>query len=417
MKYTKRVLKRNSESKKNNDERYIKFYTGSFSDKYGWNFIQKMIAWTLFIIIIWFSLSFMPFSEPKGEMQHGFKYLGVRPESENPFFDKQPIPSAADDSEEMIKYALSLYYAGNMGMLQSDYSGIFLSGYSNSTTLGMDIPLLIEAVELRDNVNGEYTKYRTQVCNTEKADNATALIGKVGAELAEIRHYVVGEEKVTYFKTTSYVQQGDTYEPDWSKRTGASASRLEIYTTPTAFTAAATLTKPADIDVEGFRYVLIGGKYYPYHVNNGGVEMSYEITDQHFAWLENEASIMGEEFESDFFKTINTATVEYNAVEKYYDVKLTMNLDKEYSTYDTIWSIQDKESTNSKNARYKIVDLNFQIWDNGYFKMAELTEFWECYNAKPMGISVAYMKADQKYTMQFTYNASDCDNSRFSFWK
>lgn len=403
-------------NKSSANDRYIRFYTGSFSDKYGWNFIQKMIAWTLFIVIIWFSLSYLKFDVPKGEMEHGFKYLGVAPENDNPFFEKKPIPSASDESDEMINYAMELYYAGNMGMLQSDYSGIFLSGYSNSTTLGMDIPLVIEAVELRDNLKGEYTKYRTQVCNTEKADNATVLIGKVGAELAEIRHYVAGDEKVTYYKTTAFYQDS-SYEPDWSKRTGASVYREDIYTTPTALTSAATVTLPKDIELEGYRYVLIDGKYYPYYINKGGIEMSYEITDQHFAWLENSASVIGEEFEADFFKTIKSATVEHNEG-GYYEVSLVMDVNKEYSTYDTIWAIQDEEGANSKNAHYKVIELKFQLWDNGYFKMAELTEAWECKKAKPMGgVLTVDMKADQKYTMQFTYNKSDCDNTRFRFWE
>lgn len=402
--------------KKEYKGQFIECKSDGFGGKYGWNFLQKMIAWTLFIVIIWATLSFVNFTKPKDDLDHGFKYLGVAPKEANPFFEKSAIPSGESDSEDVIKYAMKLYAAGNMGMLYADYSGMFLKGVSNSTTMGMDIPLIIEAVEIRDNKIGEYTKYRKQVCDTTKADNGTLLIGKLGAELAEIRHYMAGDEKVTYFKTTAFFQD-EKYEPDWSKKTGASLIREEIYTTPTALTSAATLTAPAEIAVDGYCYKLVNGKYYPYHVNAGGIEMSYEITDQHFAWLENSASSLGNEFEEDFFKTIQSATVKHNDAGGYYEVELVMNTKKEYSTYDTIWAIRDAEGANSQNARYKKINLSFKLWDNGYFKEATLSEYWECKNAKPHGISVALMKADQSYNMQFTYDKTDCDNTRFKYWE
>ena len=93
---------------------------------------------------------------------------------------------------------------------------------------------------------------------------------------------------------------------------------------------------------------------------------------------------------------------------------------KEYSTIDTTWAVRDSDSTNDPDANFTMIIMEFELWDNGFFKSFQLWEKWEAKNAS-ISLGSLHLKlemgADQYYYEEFTYNMQDCDLSRFKFWE
>ncbi|MCQ2602931.1 MAG: hypothetical protein MJ193_03265, partial [Clostridia bacterium] len=139
----------------------------------------------------------------------------------------------------------------------------------------------------------------------------------------------------------------------------------------------------------------------------------FEKTDQHIFYSKgddaNKYDGNGQLIEEDYYNTIKSASITYNAELGYYEVYMQMDSTKDYTDKDTLWALQDDEGAKDKNARFTKLEVKFQLWDNGYFKRWEM---WEDWNA-PKAYGIVKMAAEQKYTTTFSYEAVDADYSKY----
>lgn len=122
--------------------------------------------------------------------------------------------------------------------------------------------------------------------------------------------------------------------------------------------------------------------------------------------------------EGDYFKsahvveldTIEEASVEYNE-EGYYEVyiKLDMALDEFGNNKATEFTRPlIREGANSDNANYTKIELELQIWDNGYFKEFKSTEFWS-------GTVMSFITVSSKFYYHdvYSYDIADCNIAKY----
>ena len=392
--------------------------------RYSWGYVQKMIAWSLFVIVA-FSALVLYRGNKWSELYtaHGFENLSIRPgmDSELDILGNvhyvtvdeelakrsvfEVIPQNMTE-EEKILLALKLYSIGNFSMVTAPVVGVYTSGNSESVFLGDQLPLLVESVEIRNNITGEYYKNRTQIINPNREVSPLVEACSGMAEALERKYYKAGNELLEYQKTTTFQQlENGELVGDWTKLVPLSERRYKIMTYPTPFCASGS---PVAVEptATGLSYAEQNGKYVPRFTNAYGIEMGYERTDQHFIY----------DLEDEKLQTVKSAEVSYNEEEGFYTVKMVCDTDKYYSTVDTSWSVTDSESTNDPSAGYTKIEVEFKLWDNGYYKSFELWENWLAENAEPIPKLKIAMGADQHYYDLFTYNNKDCDLERFKFW-
>ena len=395
---------------------------------YFWNRTQKLIAWALFVTILCFYFAF--YKDDRRVIinpVHGFTRLAVRPGYDlfyNELLDYYYVDVVDEElasrkvfdevrdgmsEEEKILLAQKLYQIGNLAMVTYPYTAVYSKGESTSMFLGEKMPLIFESVEVRNNETGEFYKYRAQILDPNKEHGLITTIGASFAQAVERKYYKAGNELVLYQKSNSIKIEGSEIKVDWTKLQPPSAAREQIMTYPTAFTAAGT-SFPVEPTETGLFYRKHGDRYIPYFVNSYGREMTYEKTDQHFIYVAGDK----------YLQTIKSAEVSYDQDKGIYKVRMECDTSKEYSTIDTTWAVRDSDSTNDPDANFTMIIMEFELWDNGFFKSFQLWEKWEAKNASISLGSLDLkleMGADQYYYEEFTYNMQDCDLSRFKFWE
>ena len=109
--------------------------------------------------------------------------------------------------------------------------------------------------------------------------------------------------------------------------------------------------------------------------------------------------------------TVSTATVTYDAEAGVY--KVVMELDVEIDENGNNRATENTrplilEGANSKDAHYTQILVEFELWDNGYYKEFKSTEFWE-------GTTVFNLSVDSKFFYHdiYSYDVRDCNISKF----
>jgi len=395
-----------------------------------WKSWQKLTAWITLCVVLCVSLVLIRVQNMQSVTPlHGFNYLGVRPGltmsrnllgeivfeedgvlSERSVFDI--VPENATD-EEIILLALKLYAIGNLSMVTAPCSAIYSEGTSDSMIIGAALPLYLEAIEVRNNISGEYFKLKNQIIKPGvDIDMLVLLMGNL-AKFAERRYYKAGLEQALYQRTATINQdESGRLVADWTTLTAVPEDRLAIMTRPVPYTAAGV--RAADASAFSVASGLFYEKapdsddiYIPYYINSADVKAGYEKSDQHFSY----------DLDDEFLQTVKSASVSYNAEGGYYVVTMSTDpLNKYYTTMETRWSLTDSSATGDPNADYTKIDVRFELWDNGYFKKWEMWENWLATNARQGGVPMGKMSAVQYYLEEFTYNAEDCDLEKYRFW-
>jgi hypothetical protein len=111
--------------------------------------------------------------------------------------------------------------------------------------------------------------------------------------------------------------------------------------------------------------------------------------------------------------TVTDASVTYNEEGGIYYVTISLDvetIDPELgvnkATKDTLVSI--KEGAGSDNVRFTSVEVEFQMWDNGYFKEYSCIENWEGKVAMNLNVSSEFYYRDI-----YSYAEADCDISAY----
>lgn len=96
-------------------------------------------------------------------------------------------------------------------------------------------------------------------------------------------------------------------------------------------------------------------------------------------------------------ETIKTASIE--KIDNYYLVRVSLDCENPKTTEKTRKGIQD--GSGDERASYISIDMEFEIWDNGYYKQTKSVEHWG--NAKVMSFSV---ESTFTYTDKYEYDLS-----------
>ena len=110
--------------------------------------------------------------------------------------------------------------------------------------------------------------------------------------------------------------------------------------------------------------------------------------------------------------TVKSATVTYNEAGGYYTVTMELNCEIDENGYNkatlnTRPLIQD--GSGADNAKYDDITIEFEMWDNGYFKQFKSTENWSA-KLKLFGIEVS---SNFLYVDMYTYDPDDCVISKY----
>ena len=89
---------------------------------------------------------------------------------------------------------------------------------------------------------------------------------------------------------------------------------------------------------------------------------------------------------------------------------MIIDSEKEYTHIDTAWALQDNQGADDEDAKFTGLAIEFELWDNGYFKKWQMWEKWEAPHAR----GIMEMSADQHYIAVFSYNVFSCDIAKYS---
>lgn len=339
------------------------------------------------------------------------------------------IPTDPDALKEL---AYLLYCIGNKTMVTVPYASYFETG-SNSSSLIMgdsvtELPLVFNTVDIRDNLTGEHFRQTLQVTreNVEFDGFLGMILGPIMSSLSESaqRWYVnAPNNDCRFFKTTKVNSDGTTKTFDWSKDEGTKgfeAKRYNISVSPIPYTSSGYQGKingqnQTEANINGMQWIYDAESGYsiPSYVDGAGKRIGYEKTDQHIFFSTgddaNRYDADGNLLEEDYYNTITSATVEYNAQGGYYVVHMVMDSTKEYTHIDTNWALQDNKGASDANARFTKLEVTFELWDNGYFKQWEMWEDWDA----PKAHGIAHMTANQYYLTVFSYDKVDSNISKY----
>ena len=335
--------------------------------------------------------------------------------------------SIPTDEEELKALAYKLYAIGNRTMVTVPYASYHEKGTNLSKLSGAELPLVFNTIDMRNNITGEHFRQTIQtVDDTAEIDPfIQALMG--GASESGQRWYVKsGEINNSYFKTTKFVEEDEGRDCDWTDSTveksikGYEEKRKNISISPIPYTSAGYKGKidgqnSTQPNINGMNWVYEDPSGYsiPQYVDGGGRLIGYEKTDQHiFYSMGKDANLYdqkGNLVEEDYYNTIKSATIEYNQEEGYYTVRMVIDSDKEYTHIDTAWALQDNNGAKDKNARFTALEIEFELWDNGYFKRWQMWENWRA----PKAYGLFEMTAEQHYTAVFSYNQYSCDFTKY----
>ena len=330
------------------------------------------------------------------------------------------IPTDPDAVKEL---AYTLYQIGNKTMVTVPYASYFETGV-NSSKMGNELlPLVFNTVDFRNNVTGEHFRQTLQVVDGEAELGGLAPL-MAGLSESGQRWYVTAVNGASnFYKTTKFLKDVEPREFDWSKDEGTKGfetKRYNISVNAIPYTASGYKGKingqdATEANVNGMQWVYDEETGYsiPTYVDGGGRRIGYEKTDQHIFFSTgddaNKYDAEGNLVEEDYYNTIVSATVEYNAEGGYYVVHMVMDSTKQYTHIDTNWALQDNKGAKDPTARFTRFEVTFQLWDNGYFKQWEMWEDWDA----PKAHGLLHMSAEQYYLTVFSYDEMDADFSDY----
>ena len=334
------------------------------------------------------------------------------------------IPTHEDALKEL---AYILYSIGNKTMVSVPYASYYEAGTNSSKVSGAELPLVFNTVDMRNNITGEHFRQTIQTVNNEAEIEPIiqALMG--GASESGQRWYVKsGELTNIYLRTNKFVDIESGRDCDWSNATveksikGYEDKRRNISVSPIPYTSAGYLGKidgksSTEKNVNGMQWIYDeeSGYSLPYFIDEGGRLIGYEKTDQHVFFSTgddaNKYDENGALIEEDYYNTIKSATISYNADGGYYTVHMVIDSDKEYTHIDTEWALKDNNGAKDANAKFTGLEIEFELWDNGYFKQWKMWEKWEA----PKAYGMMEMSADQYYVAVFSYNEYSADFTKY----
>ena len=334
------------------------------------------------------------------------------------------IPTHEDALKEL---AYILYSIGNKTMVSVPYASYYEAGTNSSKVSGAELPLVFNTVDMRNNITGEHFRQTIQTVNNEVEIEPIiqALMG--GASESGQRWYVKsGELTNIYLRTNKFVDIESGRDCDWSNATveksikGYEEKRRNISVSPIPYTSAGYFGKidgksSTEKNVNGMQWIYDeeSGYSLPYFIDEGGRLIGYEKTDQHVFFSTgddaNKYDENGALIEEDYYNTIKSATISYNADGGYYTVHMVIDSDKEYTHIDTEWALKDNNGAKDANAKFTGLEIEFELWDNGYFKQWKMWEKWEA----PKAYGMMEMSADQYYVAVFSYNEYSADFTKY----
>ena len=330
------------------------------------------------------------------------------------------IPTDPDAVKEL---AYILYQIGNKTMVTVPYASYFETGVNSSKMGDTLLPLVFNTVDCRNNVTGEHFRQTLQVVDGEAELGGLAPL-MAGLSESGQRWYVTAVNGASnFYKTTKFLKDVEPREFDWSKDEGTKGfetKRYNISVNAIPYTASGYKGKingqdATEANVNGMQWVYDEETGYsiPTYVDGGGRRIGYEKTDQHIFFSTgddaNKYDAEGNLVEEDYYNTIVSATVEYNAEGGYYVVHMVMDSTKPYTHIDTNWALQDNKGAKDPTARFTRFEVTFQLWDNGYFKQWEMWEDWDA----PKAHGLLHMSAEQYYLTVFSYDEMDADFSDY----
>lgn len=330
------------------------------------------------------------------------------------------IPTDPDAVKEL---AYTLYQIGNKTMVTVPYASYFETGVNSSKMGDTLLPLVFNTVDCRNNVTGEHFRQTLQVVDGEAELGGLAPL-MAGLSESGQRWYVTAVNGASnFYKTTKFLKDVEPREFDWSKDEGTKGfetKRYNISVNAIPYTASGYKGKingqdATEANVNGMQWVYDEETGYsiPTYVDGGGRRIGYEKTDQHIFFSTgddaNKYDAEGNLVEEDYYNTIVSATVEYNAEGGYYVVHMVMDSTKEYTHLDTNWALQDNKGAKDPTARFTRFEVTFELWDNGYFKQWEMWEDWDA----PKAHGLLHMSAEQYYMTVFSYDEMDADFSDY----
>ena len=332
------------------------------------------------------------------------------------------------NEEELKALAYKLYGIGNKTMVTVPYASYYETG-TNASTVGEDgeLPLVFNTIDMRNNLTGEHFRQTIQTVDdtAEIEPLIQALMGSA-SESGQRWYVKSGELNSSYFKTTKFVELDEGRDCDWSDVTTEKSvkdykgKRKNISISPIPYTSAGYKGKingqnATQANINGMKWVYDNASGYsiPQYADGGGRLIGYEKTDQHvFYSIGNDANRYDESgnlIEEDYYNTIKSATIEYNQEGGYYTVHMVIDSTKEYTHIDTAWALQDDNGAKDKNAKFTGLEIEFELWDNGYFKNWQMWEKWSA----PKAYGILPMSADQHYTAIFSYNEYSADFTKY----
>ena len=333
------------------------------------------------------------------------------------------------DPEALKELAYTLYQIGNKTMVTVPYASYFETGV-NSSKMGNELlPLVFNTVDFRNNITGEHFRQTLQVVDGEAELGGLAPL-MAGLSESGQRWYVTAVNGASnFYKTTKFLKDVEPREFDWSKDEGTKGfetKRYNISVNAIPYTASGYKGKingqdATEANVNGMQWVYDEETGYsiPTYVDGGGRRIGYEKTDQHIFFSTgddaNKYDAEGNLVEEDYYNTITSATVEYNAEGGYYVVHMVMDSTKEYTHLDTNWALQDNKGAKDPAARFTKLEVTFELWDNGYFKQWEMWEDWDAPKAHgiKIGSTTARMTANQYYLTVFSYDENDAGINKY----
>ena len=332
------------------------------------------------------------------------------------------------DADQVKALAYRLYAIGNKTMVTVPYASYYETG-TNLSKVNDDseLPLVFNTIDMRNNITGEHFRQTIQtVDSTAEIDPFIQALMGSASESGQRWYVKAGQMNSNFYKTTKFVEVGDGRDCDWTDATveksvkGFEEKRKNISISPIPYTASGFQGKingqnETAKNINGMQWVYDDETGYsiPQYTDGGGRVIGYEKTDQHvFFSLGDDANLYDESnnlVEEDYYNTIKTATVEYNSEGGYYTVHMVIDSDKEYTHIDTAWALKDNNGAKDKNARFTALEIEFELWDNGYFKKWQMWEDWRA----PKAYSILKMSADQHYTAIFSYNKYSCDFTKY----
>ena len=336
------------------------------------------------------------------------------------------IPTDPDAVKEL---AYTLYQIGNKTMVTVPYASYFETGVNSSKMGDTLLPLVFNTVDFRNNITGEHFRQTLQVVDGEAELGGLAPL-MAGLSESGQRWYVTAVNGASnFYKTTKFLKDVEPREFDWSKDEGTKGfetKRYNISVNAIPYTASGYKGKingqdATEPNVNGMQWVYDEETGYsiPTYVDGGGRRIGYEKTDQHIFFSTgddaNKYDAEGNLVEEDYYNTIVSATVEYNAEGGYYVVHMVMDSTKQYTHIDTNWALQDNKGAKDPTARFTKLEVTFELWDNGYFKQWEMWEDWD--SPKAHGIEIgeisARMAANQYYLTIFSYDEHDAGINKY----